>query len=157
MLNVFGSTDLLPLTGVTLPFLSVGCRTMMSCWALLAFIKASDTRQNAALSVRLPKKQKKNAPQTEPESWRTATGFFARPQEEPETAEEGSETVKFSSLIDQPEQEFPEPGTEPEQSAAPKTAGEEAPLPPLEVEEEGSDADNWREYFLRDEDWGEKP
>lgn len=56
MLNVFGSTDLLPLTGVTFPFVSCGGSSIISCWALLAYIKASDTRQNSALAVKLPKR-----------------------------------------------------------------------------------------------------
>lgn len=43
-LNVFGITDVLPLTGVTLPFVSQGGSSMISCWAVLAFIKASDIR-----------------------------------------------------------------------------------------------------------------
>ena len=43
-LNVFGITDILPLTGVTIPFVSLGGSSMMSCWAILAFIKASDVR-----------------------------------------------------------------------------------------------------------------
>ena len=57
MLNVFGSTDLLPLTGVTLPFVSCGGSSMMACWCLLAYIKASDTRQNAGIAIRLPKRK----------------------------------------------------------------------------------------------------
>lgn len=43
-LNIFGITDVLPLTGVTLPFISQGGTSMLSCWAVLAFIKASDVR-----------------------------------------------------------------------------------------------------------------
>lgn len=56
-LNVLGSVDLLPLTGVTFPFLSAGGSSMIACWALLAFIKAGDNRQNSGLSVRLPGKK----------------------------------------------------------------------------------------------------
>ncbi|MCD7852745.1 MAG: FtsW/RodA/SpoVE family cell cycle protein [Oscillospiraceae bacterium] len=52
-LNVLGSTDVLPFTGVTFPFVSRGGSSLISCWALLAFIKAADTRQNASFSVRL--------------------------------------------------------------------------------------------------------
>ena len=41
-LNVFGVNDILPLTGVTLPFVSRGGSSIMCCWMLLAFIKAVD-------------------------------------------------------------------------------------------------------------------
>lgn len=44
MLNVFGVTDLLPLTGVTLPFVSKGGSSIICCFCLLAFIKVSDVR-----------------------------------------------------------------------------------------------------------------
>lgn len=47
MLNIFGATDILPLTGVTLPFISTGGSSMMACWGLLAFIKAADERTYA--------------------------------------------------------------------------------------------------------------
>ncbi len=39
-LNIFGSLDLLPLTGVTMPFISTGGSSMLSAWMLLSFIKA---------------------------------------------------------------------------------------------------------------------
>lgn len=54
ILNVFGTLDLLPLTGVTFPFVSNGGSSMIACWGLLAFIKAADTRQNASMAVKLP-------------------------------------------------------------------------------------------------------
>ena len=57
MLNVFGTVDLLPLTGVTFPFVSNGGSSMIACWGLLAFIKAADTRHNASVAVRLPSKR----------------------------------------------------------------------------------------------------
>lgn len=66
MLNVFGSTDLLPLTGVTFPFVSCGGSSMMACWCLLAYIKAADTRQNAGISIRLPKRSWKKAGEAQP-------------------------------------------------------------------------------------------
>ncbi len=52
ILNVFGTMDILPLTGVTFPFLSGGGTSMISSWCLLAYIKAADTRQNASMAVK---------------------------------------------------------------------------------------------------------
>lgn len=46
-LNIFGATDVLPLTGVTFPFVSSGGSSIMACWGLLAFIKAADERTYA--------------------------------------------------------------------------------------------------------------
>lgn len=46
-LNVFGSTDIIPFTGVTLPFISAGGSSMMSVWGMMAFLKASDERTYA--------------------------------------------------------------------------------------------------------------
>lgn len=50
-LNVFGSVDILPLTGVTFPFVSNGGSAMMSAWGLLAFLKGADTRENASFAI----------------------------------------------------------------------------------------------------------
>ena len=50
--NVLGTVDVLPLTGVTFPFVSNGGSSMIGAWGLLAFIKAADTRQNASFAVR---------------------------------------------------------------------------------------------------------
>lgn len=54
ILNVFGTVDFLPFTGVTFPFLSNGGSSMMGAWGLLAFVKAADTRQNASFATSLP-------------------------------------------------------------------------------------------------------
>ncbi len=51
-LNVFGCTDLLPLTGVTFPFVSNGGSSMLLSWGLLAFLKAADTRPGASFVFR---------------------------------------------------------------------------------------------------------
>ena len=56
-LNVFGAVDILPFTGVTLPFVSNGGSSMLSAWGMLAFLKATDTRQNASFAVRLPSRR----------------------------------------------------------------------------------------------------
>ena len=40
-LNVLGSVDILPLTGVTFPFVSNGGTAMIASWGLLAFLKAT--------------------------------------------------------------------------------------------------------------------
>ena len=56
-LNIFGAVDILPFTGVTLPFVSNGGSSMLSAWGMLAFLKATDTRQNASFAVRLPSRR----------------------------------------------------------------------------------------------------
>lgn len=53
ILNALGTVDILPLTGVTFPFVSNGGSSMLCAWGLLAFVKAADTRQNASFAVRL--------------------------------------------------------------------------------------------------------
>ena len=51
-LNVFGSLDILPFTGVTFPFVSRGGSSLLSCWLLMAFIKGADNRRDASFAVR---------------------------------------------------------------------------------------------------------
>jgi len=58
VLNVLGSMDILPFTGVTFPFVSKGGTSLVSCWGMLAFFKAADTRQNASFVVKTPKRPK---------------------------------------------------------------------------------------------------
>ena len=50
-LNVFGSVDLLPFTGVTFPFVSRGGSSLISCWMLMAYLKSVDNRRNASFAV----------------------------------------------------------------------------------------------------------
>ena len=56
ILNALGTVDVVPLTGVTFPFVSNGGSSMIGAWGLLAFVKAADTRQNASFAVRLNKR-----------------------------------------------------------------------------------------------------
>ncbi len=65
-LNVFGSLDILPFTGVTFPLVSKGGSSIMATWGLLAFVKAADARQNASFAIplgrkRLPRRERKEA------------------------------------------------------------------------------------------------
>ena len=60
ILNVLGSVDVLPLTGVTFPFVSNGGTSMIGAWGLLAFVKAADTRQNASFAVRIHKSKEED-------------------------------------------------------------------------------------------------
>lgn len=57
ILNVMGTIDFLPFTGVTFPFVSNGGSSMISAWALLAFVKAADTRQNSSFAIRMTNKK----------------------------------------------------------------------------------------------------
>lgn len=51
-MNVFGSLDILPFTGVTFPFVSRGGTSLLCCWMLMAFIKSADNRRDASFAVR---------------------------------------------------------------------------------------------------------
>ena len=57
-LNVFGSLDILPFTGVTFPFVSRGGSSLLSCWMMLAFLKCADNRRDASFAVRSVRKIK---------------------------------------------------------------------------------------------------
>ncbi len=56
-LNVFGAVDILPMTGVTFPFVSNGGSSMVMAWGVLAYLKAADTRPNASFASRLKKNE----------------------------------------------------------------------------------------------------
>ena len=51
-LNVFGSMDILPFTGVTFPFVSRGGSSLLSCWMMMGYIKSADTRRASSFAVR---------------------------------------------------------------------------------------------------------
>ncbi|MBR1842413.1 MAG: FtsW/RodA/SpoVE family cell cycle protein [Oscillospiraceae bacterium] len=72
ILNVFGSVDILPFTGVTFPFVSKGGTSLIASWGMLSFLKAADTRPMASFAVLPPgtrakkkRKPKKEAPDEE--------------------------------------------------------------------------------------------
>lgn len=67
-LNVFGITDFLPLTGVTLPFVSRGGSSMICSWGLLAYIKAAGLSFKPPAPERVPKP----IPISKPKTQRTA-------------------------------------------------------------------------------------
>jgi len=87
-LNVFGSVDLLPFTGVTFPFLSRGGSSLISCWIMMAYIKAGDTRQSGSFALRTSFAKKtpaagKNAPAAKPA---TKTGSMTSAGKKPAPA-----------------------------------------------------------------------
>lgn len=75
-LNVLGAVDLLPLTGVTFPFVSMGGSSMISCWGLMAYLKAADTRQNASFALKILKSKPEKKPKPAP-AIKKQVGFFA--------------------------------------------------------------------------------
>ena len=64
-LNVFGSLDLLPFTGVTFPFVSRGGSSLLSCWMLMAFLKGAANRREASFAVRPVTRMKDLPPKPE--------------------------------------------------------------------------------------------
>lgn len=76
-LNILGSVDILPLTGVTLPFVSMGGSSMISCWALLAYIKAADTRPNASFTLKLPKRIRGWIPEDNDQGYAMDDDYYA--------------------------------------------------------------------------------
>lgn len=63
-LNIFGCTDVLPFTGVTLPFISNGGSSIMASWCMLAFFTAAlNYTQPAVEAITVPV-QGKDTPRT---------------------------------------------------------------------------------------------
>jgi cell division protein FtsW (lipid II flippase) len=129
MLNVLGSVDLLPLTGVTFPFLSMGGSSMICCWGLLAYIKAADTRQNAGLAIRLPSRK---AAREALRSQQTAAARKAGSSEDAALADEDVQEVIRRTVAE-------------------PSATEDISFDPDQLLGH-SDADNWQDYFTWDEE-----
>ena len=62
-LNIFGSCNLIPFTGVTLPFLSTGGSSMMSCGFLVGMLKAGQSPlfQHEVMKRKKQKQKQKSA------------------------------------------------------------------------------------------------
>lgn len=61
-LNIFGSVDILPLTGVTFPFVSNGGSSMLLSYGLSAYLKSTDTRPGASFVSAITKSARKKQP-----------------------------------------------------------------------------------------------
>lgn len=58
-LNIFGSCDLIPFTGVTLPFISQGGSSMLTCGFLVGMLKAGQSPLFRHEALKAPKPQKR--------------------------------------------------------------------------------------------------
>ena len=164
MLNVFGSVDLLPLTGVTFPFVSMGGSSMICCWGLLAYIKAADTRQNAGLAVRLPSRKAARAEERPRRAAKPAAPIADSP-DLPEPTRVHSARRTPPETEDPLRSVFDEAGGSGAEDAdidslIRRTVDDAAPSGddsfrfdlPDDADEHGSDADNWQDYFTWEED-----
>ena len=68
-MNVFGSLDLLPFTGVTFPFVSKGGTSLLSSWMMMAFIKSADNRRDASFAVNAALEDKSAGRDEDPSDW----------------------------------------------------------------------------------------
>ena len=85
--------DILPFTGVTFPFVSRGGSSLISCWALLAFVKGSDMRARASFAVKRPERFSGGAGVAEDDG--TAEPEPEHPREPPGRHESGEWTRDY--------------------------------------------------------------
>lgn len=95
-LNVFGSLDMLPFTGVTFPFVSRGGSSLISCWMLMAFLKGADNRKSASFAVRPGKRSKAMAEAEDNAYYDREDDYLYSDDEEFEDEEYGDETPAAS-------------------------------------------------------------
>ncbi len=95
-LNVFGSLDMLPFTGVTFPFVSRGGSSLISCWMLMAFLKGADNRKSASFAVRPGKRSKAMAEAEDNAYYDREDDYLYSDNEEFEDEEYGDETPEAS-------------------------------------------------------------
>ena len=87
-LNVFGSMDMIPFTGVTFPFVSRGGSSLIACWGLLAFVKAADIMrpENTGKPVSAAKKASVTSAAKKPAEKKTARAAAKASPDKPNAA-----------------------------------------------------------------------
>jgi hypothetical protein len=121
-LNVFGITDILPLTGVTLPFVSRGGSSMICSWGLLAYIRMASA----------PFVPPEADPKPVPATGKSRTKRPAKPTDKPvskkqtppkQTAKKPNAPKKQTSTKKQPQPSMPPVKLPRSQSDTPKKSG----------------------------------
>lgn len=165
MLNVFGSVDLLPLTGVTFPFVSMGGSSMICCWGLLAYIKAADTRQNAGLAIKLPShKAVRDEARRREEAYYDDEDDYDPDYDTDPRPRKGSEQDEMQGYLRDVFEGTSPGGADPEVESMIRRTVDSAgkhtddsfhfDLP--DDQDLPSDADNWQDYFTWDEEDDQK-
>ncbi len=165
MLNVFGSVDLLPLTGVTFPFVSMGGSSMICCWGLLAYIKAADTRQNAGLAIKLPShKAVRDEARRREEAYYDDEDDYDPDYDTDPRPRKGSEQDEMQGYLRDVFEGTSPGGADPEVESmirrtvdsAGKRTDDSFHFDLPDDQDLPSDADNWQDYFTWDEEDDQK-